>query len=467
VALVLKEELQAAWKVILEVNPLPFVLGSVCPHPCESNCNRKDYDQAIAMHSLEKFLGSEALKRKWSLPHAKIGPRAAKVAIIGSGPAGLSCAYQLALKGFRVTIFEECPVVGGMLAVGIPDYRLPKNLLAQEIQNNILSLGIQVETSAKVNDKILNNIVAAHDIVFIAVGAQKSVKLNIDGENSAGVFSGLDFLENINLGRVVKVGKEVTVIGGGNTAIDAARSASRLGAKVKVLYRRSHNEMPAIAGEVEEAEKDGVEVQTLVAPARIISQDDRVTRLDCLKMKLGEKDASGRARPVPIEKSNFSILTDMVIVAVGEEGRPDFSGALNKDPKIFAGEVTGTVGTAIKFGRKIAKEIILYLQEGKRIPCQEKEERKLIEFKDLNPAYFEHQGRHSRIVTARSATKEAERCFHCGLCNLCGNCWLFCPDAAINKLDGTYVPNLDYCKGCNICAEECPRDAIFMKEEAE
>jgi len=319
-----EEKFQEAWQVILEKNPLPAVIGRVCPHFCENNCNRKDLDESVAIQALEKFLGDEALRRGWSLPIRKIEPKTKKIAIIGSGPAGLSCAYQLAQEGYKVTIFEELPVIGGMLSVGIPDYRLPKTILAQEIENNVLSLGIEVKKNVKVDDAILKEISKDFDAIFIAAGAQKSTKLNVDGENATGVISGLDFLEKINLGQTLELGKEVTVIGGGNTAIDAAHSALRLGAKVTIFYRRSRKEMPAIESEVKAAEKAGVKIQTLATPVKIIAQDSRVTGLECIRMTLGEKDESGRARPIPIENSNFSIQTDMVIAAIGEESRLDF-----------------------------------------------------------------------------------------------------------------------------------------------
>ncbi len=466
-SLVREEKFQEAWTVILEKNPLPAVIGRVCPHFCENNCNRKDLDESVAIKTLEKFLGDEALRRGWRLPIRKIEPKTQKIAIIGSGPTGLSCAYQLAREGYKVTIFEELPVIGGMLSVGIPDYRLPKTVLRQEIENNILRLGIEVEKNVKADDAILNEISQKFDAIFVTVGAQRSVRFNIDGENAKGVISGLDFLKKINLGQPLEMGKEVTVIGGGNTAIDAAHSALRLGTKVTIFYRRSRKEMPAIESEVKAAKKAGVKIQTLATPVKIIAQDSRVTGLECVKMRLGEKDESGRARPIPIKNSNFSIQTDMVIAALGEESRPDFDKASEQNQKIFRGEVVGTVAAAIKSGGEAAKQILFYLTKGRRILPEEKEPPRVIEFKDLNLYYLEPQTRQSSITRPQSAVKEAQRCFHCGLCNMCGNCWLFCPDSAIVKADGQYEINYDYCKGCCICEKECPREAIFIKQEEE
>lgn len=444
VGLAQEGKFEEAWQAILEKNPLPAVLGRVCPHFCENNCNSKDFDEAVAIMALEKFIGDEALRRKWSLPIRKIEPDVRKIAVIGSGPAGLSCTYQLARKGYKVTIFEEFPVIGGMLSLGIPDYRLPKTILMPEIENNILSLGVEVEKNIKVDDYVLNRISPDFDAIFIAVGAQKGIKLNIDGENAKGVISGLDFLKKINLGQAVEVGKEVTVIGGGNTAIDAARSALKLGAKVAVFYRRSSKEMPAIESEVKEAEQEGVEIQMLTTPVKIITQNARVTGLECIKMRLGEKDESGRARPSPIENSNFSVQTDMVIVATGEEARSDFHINFEKDLKIFTGEVVDSVAAAIKSGEKVAKQVLFYLREGKRISSEEKEQPEVIEFKDLNLSYFEPQACQSKITSHKSAIDEARRCFSCGWC------------LALIDEQG--------CLDCKLCFIRCPKYAITMAE---
>ncbi len=463
--LIQDEKYQEAWEAVLEKNPIPAVIGRVCPHFCENNCNRKDLDEPVATRSLEQFLGDEALKNKWRPPAGAVQPMTQRVAVIGSGPAGLSCAYQLARQGYKVTIFEEFSVIGGMLSVGIPDYRLPKTLLKEEIENNILSLGIEVKTDVRVDDAKLNEISREFDTVYVATGAQKSSKLNIYGEDAQGVISGLDLLKKINLGQTVEIGKEVIVIGGGNTAIDAAHSALKLGAKVTIFYRRSKKEMPAIENEVEEAEKAGVNLQVLTNPVKVITENGRVVGVECVKMRLGEVDESGRASPIPIENSNFTVEADMLISAIGEEIRPDFGNVTEQNQKIFKAETTGYVATAIKVGDTAAREIHAYLTEGKRTPPEEEGQPILVEFKDLNLYYFEPQARQSRIDDAPSAVKEANRCFVCGTCTLCGNCWLFCPDSSVIKVEGEFQFNYDYCKGCGICAEECPRAAIFIKEE--
>jgi NADPH-dependent glutamate synthase beta subunit-like oxidoreductase len=462
-SLVQEEKYKEAWEAVLEKNPIPAVIGRVCPHFCENNCNRKELDEAVGTRSIEQFLGDEALKQKWSVPVPE--PKAKKVAVIGSGPAGLSCAYQLGREGYKVTIYEEFPVIGGMLAVGIPEYRLPKSLLMQEIENNILPLGIKIEKDVKVDDAKLSELSQNYDAVFVATGAQQSVKMNIEGEDASGVISGLDLLKKINLGQKVELGKQVIVVGGGNTAIDAAHSALKLGASVTIVYRRSRKEMPAIETEVEEAEKDGVKLQTLTNPVKIITRDGKVVGVECVKMELGEPDESGRARPIPVEGSNFTIEADMLISAIGEDIRTDFNASIEQNSKAFKGESTGYVASAIKVGIKAAKEINIYLTEGKRVQLEEEDTRKLIEFKDINPVYFSPQPRYSGTLDSKSAVNEANRCFNCGTCTICGNCWLFCPDSSVMKVDGEFQFNYDYCKGCGICAVECPRGAIYIKEE--
>jgi len=465
--LIREEKFQEAWLEVLGKDPMPAIIGRVCPHFCEQNCNRKDFDEPVAIRSLEKFLGDEAMKKGWTLPARKIGPGAKKIAVIGSGPAGLACAFYLAREGYKITIYEELPVIGGMLTVSIPDYRLPKTISGQEIEKNILSLGITVEKNTKVDDTVLSDISKKFDAIFVAVGAQRSTKLNIEGENSRGVISGLEFLKKINLVEPLQMGNEVAIIGGGNTAIDAAHSALKLGAKVTIYYRRSVKEMPAIESEVAAAKKDGVKIQTLANPVRILVRNGRVIGLELVKMKLGEKDESGRARPIPVQGSNFNVQADMVIAAIGEEERPDFGKALEQNQKIFKGEVVGTVAAALNCGGEAAKQIMSYLKTGRRTPPKEKVHPRLVEFKDLNAYYLEHQPRQSRVTRPQSAVNEAFRCFSCGFCNMCGNCWMFCPDAAIAKTDGQFEINYFYCKGCAICQKECPRGAIYVMPEEE
>jgi len=469
----------------------------------------------VAIHDLERFVADHAAPKRPSVQASQ--RRDARVAIIGSGPAGLTCAYHLARWGYPVTVFEALPVPGGMMRVGIPDYRLPKDVLEREIAA-IEALGVEIKTNMRLGDNLSLDDLGDYKAIFIAVGLSKSRRLNIPGEEARGVIPGLEFLKRLNLGEEVQVGSRVVVVGGGNTAMDAARSALRLGAKVTVLYRRSRQEMPAIPEEVEEALEEGVDIQFLATPVEILTRDGQVVGLRCIRMCLGEPDESGRRRPIPSEGSEFTVQADAVIPAIGqvadlsfldeqvkvERGRIviDRVGATTR-PGIFAGgDVAtpfGTVAHAIGSGKRAAMAIDRYLR-GEELPSfppfeesvrfsPRPVESEIVRFEDLNLAYFEWAERRESAVRPpeervkdfdevalgldeEQALAEASRCFNCGTCIMCDNCLNFCPDVAISRKNGSgpvsypfYEINYDYCKGCGICAEECPRDAISLEEE--
>ena len=529
-ALLREGKYQEAWELIKQENPFPGVCGRVCPHPCESECNRRELGGAIAIHALERFLADYAMNNEATRQQGNEAPvtrHSPPVAIIGSGPAGLSCAYHLARRGYPVTVFEALPAAGGMMRVGIPEYRLPRQVLDQEIAD-IEALGVEIRTNTRVGSDIkFPDLLREYQALFVAVGLQRSRKLNIPGEEARGVIHGLDFLKKVNLGEKVQVGPRVAVIGGGNTAIDAARTALRLGSEVTILYRRSRAEMPAITEEVEEALAEGIGIRYLVAPTRILAEDGRVCGLECIETRLGEPDESGRRRPIPVEGSEFTIEVDTVIPAIAQEADLSFletgnwkleieqgrivineAGAAVR-PGIFAGgDVAtpfGTVAHAIGSGKRAALAIDKYLRGeelsdfpplGEAVYAASRDiDPTIVRFKDLNPAYFEEIERPEqpqRPVEERvggfqevnlgfgeeQARAEAERCFSCGNCNLCDTCLTFCPDVAIARLvappypvplarlnGAGYKVNYDYCKGCGICAEECPRFAISMEEE--
>lgn len=515
-----------AWELFKEENPLVGVCGRVCFHPCESACNRGEFDEPVSINALERFLADMAAKQGWR-GRKQMGEKqpAKKVAVVGSGPSGLTCAYHLARLGYEVTIFEALPVLGGMLRVGIPEYRLPNKVLEAEI-DQILELGVKVEMNSRLGSDLSWKDLQRYEAIFLAIGNHKSKKLDIPGEDLPGVMSGLDFLRRISLGEKISMGKRVAVIGGGNTAIDAARSALRLGAKPIILYRRTQEEMPAFASEVLEAEEEGVEISYLVSPVRIWGENGKVNRLECVKNRLGPPDEDGRRRPMEIKGSNFSIEVDQVIRAIGEEadlqGLPKNLGFKEgmiitderggtKIKKVFAGgDITvqpRTVVHAIGAGKRAAIFIDCFLKKKKweglidelrwgekgslsmRRYGQEEKERKplsnkTVRLRDLNLDYFTFKKRSKmpKLKVAQRlssfaevnlgfveevAISEAQRCFHCGVCNLCDNCYLFCPDVAIRKDDqsGQNIIDYDYCKGCGICAAECPRHAIVMEEE--
>ena len=515
-------DFEGAWNLIQEENPFPGVCGRVCFHPCESKCNRRDYDEPIAIHALERFVSDFASHLNKKIKKAT-GARKEKVAVIGSGPAGMSCAYHLAKLDYDVTVFESSSFTGGMLRTGIPSYRLPKDVLDREI-SNIAELGVEIRTRMPLGENLGLDDLAAYQAVFIATGAHRSRDLRIPGEKRKGVFSGLDLLKKINLSKKVELGDKIAIIGGGNTAVDVARSVIRLGKKATILYRRSKEEMPAFEEEMVEALEEGVKIRYLVNPIRI-QQKDSLQHLECLRMELGEKDESGRRKPVPIPNSKFFFGTDNVIIAAGEEVEFSFlpKGLEKKEgivltqrdgstgvKGIFAGGDLAsnqrTVAHAIGSGKKAALAIDCYLNgkkseealrqiligEGPSIsmfrylhPQERLMNPHVVTFDELNTDYFESSRRQretkgfikKRIkgfgevtsgFTEGIALDEAERCFSCGTCVGCENCYVFCPDASIIKIGEVLSHQVDYdfCKGCGICFSECPRGVISLKEEA-
>ncbi len=317
VALIAREKFKEALELIREVNPLPAVCGFICHHPCEEACLREGVDDPVSIRLLKRFVteyagevGRRRIRRR----------RPQKVLIIGSGPAGLAAAHDLRLLGYGVTIYETLPVLGGMLAVGIPPFRLPREVLKKEIEG-IRQLGVEMKTGCffSLGGDGASFQKMGFDALFLSTGAHRSMRLNVPGENLRGVLPGVDFLRRVNLGEKVEVGKSVAVVGGGNVAIDVARSVLRLDVKkVDVYYRRSREEMPAIFEEVEDALNEGVKIHFLVSPVRMIERGGAVSGMECIRMKLGSPDASGRRRPIPLEASNFVAHADTVIVAIGQ-----------------------------------------------------------------------------------------------------------------------------------------------------
>ena len=501
-----------AWELLVRENPFPGVCGRVCPHPCERECNRADLGGAIAIHAQERFLADQAAEQGWLLPRPEFS-RDGKVAIIGAGPAGLSCAYQLTLRGYRTVVFDAGEAPGGMMRL-IPEYRLPTKVVEEEI-DALAQLGIEIRTSMRLGENLAFSDLDGYDAIFIAIGQSLSRDLGVPGEDANGVIHGIHFLEKLYRGDEVDVGPRVAVIGGGNTAVDAARSARRLGSEVTILYRRTRQEMPAIDEEIIEALEEGIVIEYLTLPVAVLARNGRASELRCIRTTLGEPDESGRKRPVPVAGSEYNIDVDTVIPALGqnadlelvadkvrtERGRIviDRAGRTAAGVVFAGGDVatgTGTVAAAVGSGKRAAVAIDLYLQ-GKSLEglpplsetvhaLQRDRDCTVVSFSDLNLDYFEaeerskeqHLAPEERVASFRetnlgyaeeTALREAERCFSCGTCNRCDTCLIFCPDVAIRRSgDGTYYEvDYDYCKGCGICAEECPRHAIRVEEEAQ
>ncbi len=381
--LIAEGEFEEAYRLIRNTNPLPAVCGRVCYAPCEEVCNRGQIDEPIAIRDLKRFAADQVnIEELEVLAVIKTGK---KVAIVGSGPAGLAAANDLALKGHDVTIFEALPEPGGMLRVGIPEYRLPKDILRKEI-DYIRRLGVEIRTGVQVGSALtLSGLKKDYDALFIATGAHGGMRLGVEGEDTPGVMEGIRFLRAVNLGEKVEVGRKVAVIGGGNTAVDCARMAKRLGGEeVNIVYRRSRAEMPASIEELAAVEEEGIGIEFLTAPNRFFAENGRLARMECIKMELGEPDASGRPRPIPIQGSEFTTSVVTVIAALGQVPETDFikelgaslsrRGTIEVDPEtqatdtegVFAGGdvVTGPafVIDAIAAGKKAARSIEQYLK---------------------------------------------------------------------------------------------------------
>jgi NADH-quinone oxidoreductase subunit F len=339
VSLIADGRFEEALEVIRKDNPLPSVCARVCHHPCEARCQAGKRGDPIAIRALKRVATDHAL-RAGVYPVAR-EPREAgeKVAIVGAGPAGLTAGHDLARKGYDVTIFEALPVAGGAAAVYIPEFRLPKAMLEGDIAN-IENAGVRIRTNTRIGEDVsFDELRSSYRAVFLAAGAHRSRKLGIPGEDAAGVLDALQFLKAVNLDGKVELGRRVGIIGGGNAAVDAARVARRIASceEVSLIYRRTRTEMPAFEEEVEATVEEGVAMRFLTAPSRVVTDDGKVVGIECMRMKLGDPDRSGRRRPVPIEDSQFTIPLDTLLVAIGEAPDASFLGE-EHGPELLGGE---------------------------------------------------------------------------------------------------------------------------------
>lgn len=457
IGLIAQKRYHEAVQLIKETNPFPAIIGRVCTRPCEDACRRNLVDERLSICWLKRFVGDYDLKSENRWRPEKAAATGKKVAVVGAGPAGLSCAYYAALDGHDVTIFEALPEAGGMLRYGIPAYRLPKDLLDKEIAT-VTELGVDIQTNKALGkDFTLESLQKDYDAIFTGIGAQLSSKMRVEGEDVDGVFGAVDFLRQIGLNTPLKIGRRVAVVGGGNSAIDAARSSVRLGAEeVILIYRRSRDEMPAHDIEIHEAENEGVKLQLLTNPSKIIAEGGKVKAVECVKMELGEPDESGRRSPVAVKGSEFNIDVDMVIAAIGQKIDVKDTGvaatekqAIQVDENttqtsvkgVFAGgdAVTGpkTAIGAIAAGRRASIAINQYLK-GKeiRLPQAPFSAEKV----GISESDFEEEPRISRAkmpelkpterknfnevelgLSEKDALEAANRCLECG-CVKQNNC---------------------------------------------
>ena len=488
---------EQAWHIYTDTSPFPSVCGRVCPHPCETDCNRKTVDGAVGINKVERTIGDFGLANKLALKKLTDEPRSEKVAIVGAGPAGMSCAYQLARRGYAVTVYEATDRPGGMLLWGIPRYRLPADVLADEMQK-IVDVGVELRCNTRIGTDItLEQLREAYDAVFVTIGAHKGLMLRVEGEDAKNVMSGVGFLNRIHNGEKVDVGDNVIVVGGGDTAIDAARICRRLGATTTIVYRRTRTEMPAIDEEIDEALEEGVKLEYLAAPIGFTKDGDVIKSMQSIRMELGEPDASGRRRPVPIDGSEFEIPATTVIAAISQE--PDFGGfenlvegrdwfqvdehgASTKIEGVYAGGDAVNLAlatTAIGDGRRAAlamdrkfrqaadqdSEMPVIKADAMRLDHYEKKERLTAPSLSVEQRLADMEVEVNHALDHDQAVEESRRCMSCGHCFDCEKCWLFCQDQAIDKpLEKglVYSFKLQNCTGCKKCAEECPCGFIEM-----
>lgn len=501
-----RDEVDDALAILLRTSPFPSVCGRVCPAPCMDNCNRIALDGAVNVRQLERYAGDHG-NANLVAPER----RDQRVAVVGSGPAGLTAAYHLALAGYKVTVYEAGSQIGGLLRTGIPDFRLPADVLDREIER-ITGLGVDFKTGERVTRSALLELTRNHDAVLVATGLQELRALRLGGEtDSDAIVQGIDFLDRVKHGAVSLQDQDVLVIGGGNTAVDAARSALRLGARnVRLIYRRTRKEMPAIREEINEAIEEGVAMEFLTQPITASgngageaggagTEGARLLHLKCRRMELGAPDNSGRRAPLQIPNSDFEIACHRVILALGQS--PDLSVfpegtevregerllGLLETPVFAVGDLAsgdGTVAAAIGGARRSALNIHETLS-GEPLTDERTTEAQrhvdvlrsdVILAEAMKLHFFERQpfaegdslemnGRRSTFEEVHEGLDdagEARRCLSCGVCNECDACVTYCPEGVLKRVGRDFVFDYSFCKGCAVCATECPRNVVFM-----
>jgi NADPH-dependent glutamate synthase beta subunit-like oxidoreductase len=490
------EAFERAWNILVDTNPFPSIMGRVCPHPCEDGCNRTGKDGAVSINLCERYIGDWALEKKLALPKLDEGKKTDSVGVVGAGPAGLSFAYQMARRGYPVTVYEKTDKPGGMVFWGIPAYRQPEDILQAEVQR-IADLGVEIKYNCQVGKDIsVADLKAKHKAIYVGIGAHKGRLLKVPGEEGEGVWTGTDYLHRVNAGEKVDVGKSVAVIGGGDTAIDAARAAKRTGADVTIVYRRTRQEMPAIEPEIEDALKEGIKLDYLAAPVGIKRDGDKVVAMTVRKMELGEPDSSGRRRPVPIDGSDYDIPLDSVIAAISQE--PDGAGLEDLYPDgpwltaddnwkladgVWGGGDAwnlGLVTDAVGHGRKAAIQADAALKgvEAPKVltPPPIPKERIKMDNEEVYPSKPKTDGAQRPVeewlakpddeinlgIDKEQFIEEVSRCFSCGQCFGCERCWMYCTPGCFKKVESIvlgqpyYTMKLDTCDGCKKCDDECP-----------
>ncbi len=486
-----------AWLTLMDNNPFPAVTGRICHRPCEGSCNRGQLDEAIGIRCLERFVGDMALDNRWGFPATSVS-KTDTIAVVGGGPAGLAAAFHLRRMGYAVTLFEAQQELGGVLRYGIPPYRLPKDILDAEIQR-ILELGIEVRTDTRISSQAdYENLRAEFAAVFIATGAALPKRLPQLDYSQPWVIESATYLAQTNVGDQPQCGERVAVIGGGSAAMDVARTARRHGKEVVVLCLETEPAMPAQRDEVLEAKDEGI---TLIDGVMLQSVTDRARQgleLACTKVDFEAGSEPGEFSVTPNPGTEFTIDADSIVPAIGQD--PDVidlqdllsveAGLVRVDEQqqtslagFFAGGDLVTmqrfVTVAFGFGKQAATEIDRYLRSDAE--DRNSVSQPTVPIDVINTHYHPHAARAKQQLTPAAerltcfdevelaladgeALAESQRCFSCGNCTFCDNCFNYCPDMAINRKGGGYSVNGDYCKGCGLCVRECPTGAIVMRQ---
>lgn len=504
-------DLQGAWQTLMRHNPFPAIAGRICHHPCESACNRAEYDEALSICRLERFIGDAALEAGW-MPPPPACEAAGRVAIVGGGPAGLSAAYQLRRMGYAVTLFEASEALGGVMRHGIPAYRLSRRVLDGEIAR-IVALGVDVRLSHPVQgEQAFADIARTHDAVFIALGAQQPKRLPALADEHDWALDGASYLAACSRGAAPALGPRVVVIGGGSAAIDVARSARRQGHAVTLLALESEAQMPAQRDEVVEALEEGI---TLVdgAMLRAVRPNDAATAasrltLECVRVHFEAGSERGRFTLTEVAGSAFEIAADAVVTAIGQDPRlGDLGAAMRRegallwtaaggatsDGKVWAGgdltSMARFVTEAVGMGKRAALAIDRSLRErglGASGPARVLDDDGDEAVVPLSAISLHYHPKRARAESPRrgaeervadegevqiglelaQALAETVRCFSCGTCINCDHCVIYCPDLAIERVGLGYTVNTDYCKGCGVCVRECPTGSMAMSEDS-